>query len=140
MGADSNTANEVADRIEKRLYEGITTQLILQLIFSFMQEFRPGIGHLYDLKQGISLMEPKPEFELFIQVLLANTGFEVTPNRVLRGKCGEHEVDGIVRKEGVTYFVEVKHHFSYHALTGLDESRIAWAVSGRCVRMPSRRG
>ena len=128
MGADSYVANEVADRIEKRLYEGITTQLILQLIFSYMRKYRPGVGHLYDLKQGISLMEPKPEFELFIQVLLAHTGFEVTPNRVLRGKCGEHEVDGIARKEGVTYFVEVKHHFSYHALTGLDESRIAWAV------------
>ena len=70
-----------------------------------MQEFRPGIGHLYDLKQGISSMEPKPEFELFYQVLLANTGFEVRPNRVLRGKCGEHEVDGIVRKRGLLIFV-----------------------------------
>ena len=73
-------------------------------------------------------MDPKPEFELFIQVLLAQSGFEVTPNQILRGKCGEHEVDGIARKDGVTYFVEVKHHFNYHALTGLDESRIAWAV------------
>jgi hypothetical protein len=93
-----------------------------------MRKYRPDVGHLYDLKQGLSLMEPKPEFELFIQVLLAHTGFEVTPNRVLRGKCVEHEVDGIAKKDGVTYFVEVKHHFSYHALTGLDESRIAWAV------------
>jgi Holliday junction resolvase-like predicted endonuclease len=128
MGADSSIANEIADRIEKRLYEGITTQRILQIIFSYMKKYRPGVSHLYDLKQGIALMQPKPEFELFVQVLLAHTGFEVSPNRVLRGKCGEHEVDGIASKEGVTYFVEVKHHFSYHALTGLDESRIAWAV------------
>jgi hypothetical protein len=40
----------------------------------------------------------------------------------------EHEVDAIARKGGITYFVEAKHHFSYHALTGLDESRIARAV------------
>ena len=128
MGADSYIANEVAERIERRLYEGITTEVILKLIFTYMRKYRPAVSHLYDLKQGISLMEPKPEFELFIQVLLAHTGFEVTPNQVLRGKCGEHEVDGIARKDGVTYFVEVKHHLSYHALTGLDESRIAWAV------------
>ncbi|MGD0451115.1 MAG: restriction endonuclease [Candidatus Bathyarchaeia archaeon] len=128
MGADSYIANEVAERIEKRLYEDITTQKILQLIFTYMRKYRPAVSHLFDLKRGISLMESKPEFELFIQVLLAHTGFEVTPNQILRGKCGEHEVDGIARKDGVTYFVEVKHHFNYHALTGLDESRIAWAV------------
>jgi hypothetical protein len=128
MGADINIANEVAERIEKRLYQGITTQMILQLIFTYMRKYRPAVSHLFDLKRAISLMEPKPEFELFIQVLLANSGFEVTPSQILRGKCGEHEVDGIARKNGVTYFVEAKHHFSYHALTGLDESRIAWAV------------
>jgi len=128
MGADTFIANEVAERIERRLYEGITTQMILKLIFTYMKKYRPAVSHLFDLKQGISLMEPKPEFELFIQVLLEQTGFEVTPNQILRGKCGEHEVDGIARKDGVTYFVEVKHHFNYHTLTGLDESRIAWAV------------
>jgi hypothetical protein len=46
----------------------------------------------------------------------------------LRGKCVEHEVDAIARKNGVTYFVEAKHHLSYHSLTGLDESRIARAI------------
>jgi HJR/Mrr/RecB family endonuclease len=128
MGADSYIANDVAERIQRRLYEGITTEMILKLIFTYMRKYRPAVSHLFDLKRGISLMEPKPEFELFIQVLLAHTGFEVTPNQILRGRCGEHEVDGIARKDGVTYFVEVKHHLSYHALTGLDESRIAWAV------------
>jgi len=128
MGADSYVADEVSGRIERRLYDGITTQMILKLIFTYMRKYKPGVSHLFDLKQGISLMEPKPEFELFIQVLLGHAGFEVTPNQVLRGKCVEHEVDAIAMKDGVSYFVEVKHHFSYHALTGLDESRIAWAV------------
>lgn len=128
MGADNQVANEVALRIERRLYEGITTQRILQLIFTFMRKYKPAVRHLFDLKRGISIMEPKPEFEAFIQVLLVQNGFDVSPNQILRGKCGEHEVDGIAKKDGVTYFVEAKHHFSYHTLTGLDESRIAWAV------------
>ena len=84
MGADSNIANEVAERIERRLYDGITTQKILQLIFTYMKKYRPAVSHLFDLKRAISLMESKPEFELFIQVLLALTGFEVTPNQILR--------------------------------------------------------
>ncbi len=50
------------------------------------------------------------------------------PNAIIRGLCGEHEVDAIAQKDGVTYFVEVKHHQAYHGLTGLDESRIARAI------------
>jgi hypothetical protein len=73
-------------------------------------------------------MNSKPEFEKFVQILLANIGFEVVPNKILKGKCIEHEVDAIARKDGATYFVEAKHHYNYHAFTGLDESRIARAV------------
>jgi len=128
MGANIQVAEQVAGRVERRLYEGMATRVILSLVFQFLREYKPGVRHLFDLRRGISLMEPKPEFERFVRVLLAHSGFEVTPNQVLRGKCGEHEVDGVAKKDGVTYFVEVKHHSSYHALTGLDESRIAQAV------------
>lgn len=73
-------------------------------------------------------MDSKPEFESFVQILLAHNGFEVSPNRLLTGRCVTHEVDAIARKGGVTYFVEAKHHVNYHTLTGLDESRIARAI------------
>jgi len=73
-------------------------------------------------------MKPKPDFERFIQILLSEHGYEVTPNQIIRGKCVEHEVDAIARKNGETCIVEVKHHFSYHTSTGLDVSRIARAV------------
>jgi hypothetical protein len=73
-------------------------------------------------------MGSKPEFETFVQVLLAHNGFEMSPNQILKGRCVEHEVDAIARKDGITYFVEAKHHLNYHAPTGLDESRIARAL------------
>jgi hypothetical protein len=128
MGVNSHIAFEVAGKVEERLYDGISTQIILRMIFRFMRKYKPEIGHLFDLRKGLSLMSPKPEFELFVQVLLMHNGFEVRPNQILTGKCVEHEVDAIARKDGVTYFVEAKHHLSYNALTGLDESRIARAV------------
>ena len=65
---------------------------------------------------------------MFVRIVLAHNGFEVSPNKLLKGKCVEHEVDALAKKDGKTCFVEAKHHFSYHALTGLDESRIARAV------------
>jgi hypothetical protein len=128
MGASRHLALAVADKVESRVYEGMPTAKVLELIFRFMRKDKPGVKHLYDLRKGLSLMRSKPEFELFVQVLLSHHGFEVSPNRILKGRCVEHEVDAIARKGGFTYFVEAKHHSSYHALTGLDESRIARAV------------
>ena len=128
MGATHKIALKVAEKIEANLYEGITTKKILQMIFRFMSKHKPGVKHFLDLRKGLSMMGSKPEFEMFVRIVLANNGFEVSPNQLLTGKCAEHEVDAIAKKDGKTFFVEAKHHFSYHALTGLDESRIARAV------------
>lgn len=128
MGLSREVALQVAEQVEHKLYEGITTQEILQLVFALMSKPKPAVKHVFDLKYGISLMEPKPEFEMFVRVVLAQSGFQVTPNTVLRGLCGEHEVDAIATKDGLTHLVEAKHHVNYHALTGLDESRIARAI------------
>ena len=128
MGASRKIADDVAEKVESNLYDGISTSKILQMTFRLLRRYKPAIRHLLDLRKGLSLMDSKPEFETFVQILLAHSGFEVTPNRLLTGRCVKHEVDAIARKDGVTYFVEAKHHVNYHTLTGLDESRIARAV------------
>jgi hypothetical protein len=128
MGANRRIAFEVADKVETRLYDGIPTKKVLQMIFRLLRKHKPTIRHSLDLRKGLSLMGSKPEFEKFVQILLAHHGFEVSPNQILRGKCVGHEVDAVARKDGVTYFVEAKHHSNYHTPTGLDESRIARAV------------
>jgi Restriction endonuclease/ATP cone domain len=128
MGANSYVAQKVAEKVEKKLYDGIQTRMILRMIFRFMRKYKPAVHDVFDLKKGLSLMSPKPEFEHYIQVLLMSHGFEVKTNQILRGKCVEHEVDAIAKKDGITFFVEAKHHLNYHTLTGLDESRIARAV------------
>ena len=128
MGANRRIANEVADEVEARVYDGMPTNKVLQLIFRLLRKHTPTIQHFLDLRRGLSLMDSKPEFERFVQILLAHHGFEVTPNRIIKGRCVGHEVDAVARKEDVTYFVEAKHHSNYHTPTGLDESRIARAV------------
>lgn len=128
MGANRYIAEEVADKIETRIYDGIETEKILKKIFRLLSRYRPILKHLADLRKGLSLMNPKPEFERYVQIVLSQNGYEVTPSQIVRGRCVEHEVDAIARKDGTTCFVEVKHHYNYHTPTGLDESRIARAV------------
>jgi hypothetical protein len=128
MGTDRQTAYEIADKVEARVYDGIPTSKVLQMIFHYVRINKPHVRNLYDLRKGISLMGSKPEFEAYVRAILAHAGFEVSPNQLLAGKCVTHEVDGVARKNGFTYFVEAKHHLNYHTPTGLDESRIARAV------------
>jgi hypothetical protein len=128
MGANRQIAEKIADKVEKKLYDGISTKKILLIIFKLLSENKPTVRHLLDLRKGLSLMDSKPEFERFVQILLRESGYEVTSNQIIRGKCIEHEVDAIAKKDGVRYIVEVKHHSKYHIPTGLDETRIARAV------------
>ena len=128
MGASRKIAEMVANEVERNLSECISTEKIFQMTLRLLRKHEPIIQHLLDLRKGLSLMNSRPEFELFIQILLRENRYEVTPNRIIRGKCGEHEVDAIAKKNDITYVVEAKHHINYHTPTGLDESRIARAI------------
>ena len=128
MGANRNIAYAIAEDVENQIYNGITTDKILDLTLDLLRNYKPHIRNFFDLRKGLSLMFSKPEFEKFVQILLTDNGFDVSSNRLLTGKCTKHEVDGIARKDNITFFVEAKHHQNYHSPTGLDESRIARAI------------
>jgi hypothetical protein len=81
-----------------------------------------------DLRRSLSLLRSAPDFEQYIQLLLREHGYDVTPNQIIRGRCVEHEVDAVATKNGKTCIVEVKHHYKYHTPTSLDVSRISRAV------------
>lgn len=127
MGATRRTAEEIAEGIETNIYDGIETSKILQMIFKRLSKHKTSARYQICLRRALSLMNPR-DFERFIQMLLSEHGYEVTQNQIIRGKCVEHEVDAIARKNNKAYIVEVKHHYKYHTPTGLDESRIARAV------------
>jgi hypothetical protein len=128
MGATQTAAESIAEEIETRIYDGIETKKILQMIFRSLRKHKPVIKHQIDLRKALSLLNPAPDFERFIQLLLSEHGYEVTPNQIMKGRCVEHEVDAVARKNGKTCIVEVKHHYKYHTPTSLDVSRISRAV------------
>jgi hypothetical protein len=128
MGATNAAAEAIAEEIENRAYNGIETKKILQMIFRSLRKHKPAIRNQIDLRKALSLLNPAPDFERFIQLLLSEHGYEVTPNQIVKGRCVEHEVDAVARKNGKTCIVEVKHHYKYHTPTSLDVSRISRAV------------
>ena len=128
MGATRDVAESIADYIQNRAYDDMPTKKILRMIFGQLRKHKPVVKHQIDLRKALSLLNPAPDFERYIQLLLAEYGYEVTPNQIIRGRCIEHEIDAVARKNGKTYIVEVKHHHQYHTPTSLDVSRILRAV------------
>jgi transcriptional regulator NrdR family protein len=128
MGATRQVAEQIVDEIEKKAYDGISTRKILQMLYTRLKRHKPTLKHQIDLRRALSLLKSAPDFEKYIQQLLREHGYHVTPNQIIQGKCVQHEVDAIATKNNKTCFVEVKHHIKYHTPTGLDIPRIARAV------------
>jgi Holliday junction resolvase-like predicted endonuclease len=128
MGATPEQAKEIADQIENKLYNGIPTRRILQMIYNRLKKHKPKMKLQTDLRRSLSLLRSAPDFERYVQLLLKEHGYDVMPNQIIQGRCVTHEVDAIATKNNKTCFVEVKHHFKYHTPTSLDVSRIARAV------------
>lgn len=128
MHASREAAETIADKIEKRAYNGMPTKKILQMIFKYLKNYQPAVEHQIDLKRAISLLRPQPDFERFVHLLLEEHGYVVSCNRIVRGRCVEHEVDAIARKGDETILVEIKHHFKHHTRTDLDVCRIIRAT------------
>lgn len=141
MGLSEEDADRISTEIEEVVPDGVKTTTILKMIKARASAIRPAVAHRTNLRRALALIRPKPDFEEFVRLLLREHGYQVESGCVLAGLCGEHEVDAIARKDGITTFVEVKHHRRHHRMTGLDEGRIARAivedlqegyVSGRC--------
>jgi Holliday junction resolvase-like predicted endonuclease len=128
MGATREVAEGVADRVERRIYDGIESKRVLSMIFRQLGRYDPSVKHHIDLRMALAMMEPKPDFEQYIRILLKEQGYQVTPNAIIRGKCVEHEIDAIAKKDEKTFIVEVKHHSNHHTLSGLDVDRISRAT------------
>jgi hypothetical protein len=127
-GASEETATRIADRIARDLYEGMTTKEILELVWTYLGRHHPESQARIDLRLALSILRPKPDFENYASLILRNLGYTVQSNKILRGKCIEHEIDAIAQKESRTYYVEFKHHNRTHRYTPLDVPMKVWAT------------
>jgi hypothetical protein len=121
IGASPQEAQSIANRIEKKVYDGITTKQILAMVFDELKKLRPEMAYRIDLRKAISLLRPKPDFENFIGLVFKAYGYKVSPPQQIRGKYVEYEIDGILKKGARIICLEIKHHFPPHVKVELDE-------------------
>lgn len=114
-GLTDDEAEAVMDQVEGSLYEGIPTKEIYKLI----ETLSTGRTRILkrDLRSALGEMKSKPDFEVFIQQLLGKMGYKVRDERIIPGRCVNHEIDGVAEKDGKLYYIETKHHSKPHIKT-----------------------
>jgi len=110
-GAEHPLALDISRDIEADLYNGITTQEIYRRAFSKLRDARRGAAARYSLKRAILEFGPSGfPFEAYISELFRAEGAQTQIDQMIKGACVEHEVDVVVKKDGVVTFVEAKFH------------------------------
>ncbi len=108
-GASRQLAKEIANKVEKRVYNGMRSRKVLRLILKLLKT-NPEIALKYDLKRAIMSLGPDGYFfEEFFSQILQNYGYETSVGVFLKGKIIEHEVD-IIAKKKLIAMIECKYH------------------------------
>lgn len=129
-GASNELANEVIEYVTKRIYNGISTKILMKLVYGRLNREEVHIARRYRLKEAIADLGPEGyEFEWYIAHLLRFFGYNTTrsPEPKIQGKLVDHEIDVFAEKVGERAIIECKHHFQSHTYTGLEVPLIQWA-------------
>jgi len=145
-GADKKLAQEVVNRLEPFIYEGISTKEILRFVHQFLKKRKP-VAVRYNLKKAIIKLGPAGfTFEKLVSRILEEYGYKTKMPPPLSGLCITHEVDVVAEKDNLRYNIECKYHNSQGIYTGVKDVLYVWAryldlkdgyKLGKCERFDS---
>jgi hypothetical protein len=111
VGASKEIAFEIAEEIEKEVFDGISTSQIFDRIFEILLERSPQSAIKFNLRKAILKLGPTGfPFEKFISKIFEADGFEVKTNQTIPGFCTKYEIDFLAKKGNFVYIGECKFH------------------------------
>ena len=125
-GASNKRATQVAQKISGKIYPGIHTRQIYNMVLEALAvDDQNAVGHRYRLKDSIMQMGPAGfPFENYVSAILASCGFDVKSRRSkVKGTCVTHEIDIVATNGNLNkYMIECKFHNSSGIYTGIKEA------------------
>jgi len=110
-GASDESADKVADKIERELKDGASTKDIYHHAFQLLgREEKPAAAR-YSLRRAVLEMGPTGfPFEQFVAEIFRAKGFETATDFIAKGECADHEIDIVAWDKEKLIFVEAKFH------------------------------
>lgn len=129
IGTDSELIKEIISEVSADLHDGMTTKEIYTKAYSILRKKRRPVALRYSLKKAVAQLGPTGfPFEKFIAEIFKANGYSAETNRLVKGKCVEHEIDIIAWKENELIMTEAKFHTDFNLKSDL---KIALYVKAR---------
>ena len=108
-GAEDRVANKVVEKVSSEIKSGDSTESIYKMAFSEISKMEERTAMKYSLRNALLLLGPSGfPFEQFVAEIFRRKGHEVKTNIILNGKCVEHEVDVLAKKQNNNVAIEIK--------------------------------
>lgn len=109
--ADETVIQDIAQRMQAQIKDGMTTKKIYQMAFKMLKAKTRVGASKYKLKKALMELGPTGfPFEKIVGKLLEHEGFATEVGVIVQGKCVQHEVDVIAQKGNNHYMIECKYH------------------------------
>lgn len=110
-GASHNQIEEIIEKVQNELFEGITTKEIYNRAYALLKRKKSVFASKYKLKKAIYELGPTGfPFERFIAAILEFSGYKVKVGILMNGLCVNHEIDVVAKKKTLTTIIECKFH------------------------------
>ncbi|TSD06403.1 MAG: nuclease [Parcubacteria group bacterium Greene0714_7] len=110
-GTDEHLAEAVAKRVGATVKDGMTTTAIYQEAFKVLRKEERVSAARYSMRRAILDLGPTGfPFEKFVAALMHAKGYETSYGITVQGRCIDHEVDVVMRKDGKAIGAELKFH------------------------------
>lgn len=117
-GAEESTINDILQRIEAQIYDGMSTKQIYKSAMGLLKKAAHSHAARYNLRQAMEQLGPAGFFfEKFIARLFSVEGYQTQTNLILTGKCVTHEVDVVLQRQGQWSMIECKFHGQRESVT-----------------------
>ena len=134
-GADEELSDKIVREVRAKVYNGITTQEILQMTLRLLGKVHPVVAAKYDLKGAMLRLGPAGfAFESFFAEVLKEYGYKTKTHQMIQGSCVIHEIDVVASMlpkseygRARVYMIENKYHNVQGIHTGLKETLYTYA-------------
>lgn len=108
-GASEIEIEEVLDKMQPQIHDGMTTKTIYQLAFNQLKKVSGTLAARYSLKRALLDLGPAGfYFEQWVAKFLQNYGYETLNNEIVQGEAVTHEADVIAKRGKDLFWIECK--------------------------------
>jgi len=109
-GATKELSSQIIEKIKQKPQIKNTKDLA-KYIIQYLQKINPAIGASYNLKYALMELGPAGyPFEKFVAEIYKSQGYNIREEKIIKGKCINHEVDFVAESKEKKIIAECKFH------------------------------